>query len=105
MKCIFCGKRTKYREIVVTLQGGVPSKAWQCVTCKDYYLDPEATQKVLLLNKLQRGVSVKMGKLGNSIFFRFPADVVRLFNLKKGKEATARVVSNKGKLVFEISPN
>ncbi len=106
MNCVFCEKRTEYKEIVVTLQpGNIKCRAWKCMSCKEYYMDSGPVQQSVLLNKLQRGIKVKIGQLGNSAFFRFPADVTRLFNFKKGKEVTARVVSNKGKLIFEITPN
>ncbi len=106
MKCVFCGRNAVYREIYVTLQpGSIRAKAWKCMSCKEYYMESGAAQQSLLLNQLQRGIQVKIGQLGNSGFFRFPADVMRLFKLKKGQEVTARVVSNKGKFVLEITPN
>ena len=106
MKCVFCGKRTQYKEIVVTLQpGSIKCKAWKCMSCKEYYMDSGPVEQSLMLNQLQRGLKVKIGQLGNSEIFRFPTDIVKLLKLKKGGEVTAKVVTNNGKLVLEITPN
>ncbi len=38
-------------------------------------------------------------------FLLIPPALKRALKLKKGKEVTAKIVSNKGKLTFEITPN
>ncbi len=106
MKCFACERKSMFIEKYIFLEPGhIRCRSWECTRCGEAYLDSGPAQQSLLLNKLQRGLKVKIGQLGNSEIFRFPADVVKLLGLKKGGEVTARVISNKGKLVLEITPN
>ncbi len=97
MKCVNCGA-SRFTEERVSLAGGVSAKAWKCSKCGELVLEPKAAQKALLLNKLQRGVSVKIGVLGNSLVMRFPQELVRLLGLKKGSLVTVRPEGS-GKIV------
>ncbi len=89
MKCIRCDRK-KFFETTVRLFGGISAKAWECKNCGEAVLDPEATEKALLLNRLSKGINVKVGSLGNSLVMRFPAELVELIGLKKGSKVTVK---------------
>lgn len=83
MKCTSCGKKN-FVETRVSLAAGITAKGWKCNSCGEIILEPEATQKALLLNKLHHGVKVRVGLLGKSLVMRFPAKLAEAFDLKKG---------------------
>ena len=101
MKCISCGKK-RFVETRVSLAGGIQAKAWKCKNCGEMLLEPKATQKALLLNKLRRGVKVKVGVLGKSLMMRFPRELVQLIGIKKGSEM---VVSAEGSKKVVVTPS
>lgn len=88
MKCMVCGFSGKFVETTVSLAPGVRATAWKCGKCGEVVLEPEAAQKALLLNKLRHGVKVTIGRLGNSLVMRFPAEIAQLAGLKKGSKVT-----------------
>lgn len=87
MKCPTCGK-SRFTETTVRLAGGIRAQAFKCNACGELILEPKATQKALLLNKLSHGVRVTVGKLGNSLVIRFPAEITELAGLRKGQKLT-----------------
>ncbi len=63
---------------------GVKVRGWQCNKCDEGVLHPEDAQYYLVLNKLKRGIPVKIGELGNSLFFRIPKEIVDFYKIRKG---------------------
>lgn len=78
---------------------------WKCSKCGKTYLDSADAQKALLLNKLKKGVEVKVGQLGNSRVFRFPAKISQLLGLRAGAYVKATPKLQDGKMVLEIRPS
>ncbi len=90
-KCTKCSSLMKKRNLVVE---SINVRGWECIKCKDTVLHPKDAQKMLLLSKLKRGLSVKVGELGKSLIVRIPKEVVNLYNLSKGEQITMRAEGN-----------
>ena len=54
-KCTKCNSSMRKKSLVVE---GTNIRGWECVKCKDTVLHPEDAQKMLVLSKLKRGLSV-----------------------------------------------
>ena len=81
---------------------GFKVRCWECIKCKETLLHPEDAQKMLVFNKLRRGLSVKIGKLGSSLIIRFPKEVIDFYNVSKGEKITLKV-GNKKNLEMELN--
>ena len=90
-KCTKCNSSMKKKNLVVE---GTNVRGWECVKCKDAVLHPEDAQKMFLLSKLKRGLSVKIGELGKSLVVRIPKEVANLYKLSKGEQITMKAESN-----------
>ena len=81
--CDKCSIRMK--KTAMKLEG-FKVRAWQCPKCNDTLLHPEDTQRVLVFNKLRKGIPVKVGSLGRSLIMRIPKEVAVFYNISKGNE-------------------
>ena len=98
-KCTKCNSSMRKKSLVVE---GTNIRGWECVKCKDTVLHPEDAQKMLVLSKLKRGLSVKIGELGKSLVVRIPKEVAKLYKLSKGEQLTMKAESDT-KIELEIS--
>ena len=71
-KCTKCNSSMSKKTLVVE---GIKVRGWECSKCKDTVLHPEDAQKMLLISKLKRGLSVKIGALGSSLVVRIPKEI------------------------------
>ncbi len=69
---------------------GTKVRGWECPQCKETVLHPEDAQRMLLLNKLKKGITVKIGKLGESLIVRFPKEITEFYDIKKGEDVTLK---------------
>src|SRR3989338_11496766 len=89
--CTRCNSLMKKKNLIIE---GVSVRGWECLKCKDTVLHPEDAQRMLLVSKLRRGLSVKVGELGKSLVVRIPKDVAKLYNLSKGGQITMKAESD-----------
>lgn len=82
-----CG--TWMKKKLFTL-AGVRVRGWECPKCGESILHPEDTQYALVLNKLKRGIPVKVGELGNSLILRIPKEVADFYKIRKGGNLTLK---------------
>ncbi len=80
--CINCDAKMETTKLMIQ---GTPVRAWQCKKCKETVLYPEDAQKVLVLNKLRQGISVKVGKLGEALMVRLPKELTQFYRIEKGE--------------------
>ena len=78
-----CKAKTLMKRRVFTF-GGFKVRGWHCEKCGESILHPEDTQYVLVLNKLKRGIPVKIGELGNSLILRIPKEIADFYKIRKG---------------------
>ncbi len=98
----FCSAcNDKMSKTRVTIQG-VSVRAWECKKCKETLLHPEDAQKVLVLNKLRQGISVKVGKLGESLMVRLPKELTQFYRIEKGEDLILKG-ENESKFEVEVS--
>jgi len=76
-------------------------RGWECPKCKEGVLHTEDAQRMLVFNKLKKGLPIKVGELGHSLIMRFPKEVAQLFNLTKGEDIVLRANDQK-KLELDI---
>jgi hypothetical protein len=81
---------------------GRDARGWECTKCKDMVLHPEDAQRILLLSKVKKGVSVTVGELGNSFVVRIPKEIAEFYKLSKGEQITMKAES-RNKIELEIS--
>ena len=98
-ECTRCSSPMRKTHFVVE---GLKVRGWECSKCKDAVLHPEDAQRTLLLSKLKRGLSVKIGELGSSLVVRIPKEEAKLYKLSKGEHVTIRAESD-NKLELELS--
>lgn len=63
---------------------GMEVRGWVCRQCHETVLHPEDAQRMFLFNKLKRGISIKVGSLGNALIVRFPKAVAKFYGIEKG---------------------
>lgn len=97
--CHRCNTRMKRKTMQIE---GFKVRSWGCAKCGETVLHPEDAQKMLIFNKLKRGLLVKIGKLGSSLIIRFPKEFIDFYNINKGEKVTLKA-GNKEKLEIEIS--
>ncbi|MCK4589599.1 MAG: AbrB/MazE/SpoVT family DNA-binding domain-containing protein [Nanoarchaeota archaeon] len=85
--CTHCEIPMEKKKIIIE---GIEIRGWECSKCKETVLHSEDAQKMLFLNKLKRGIKVKIGELGQSLIIRFPKEVVDFYKIKKGEDLTLR---------------
>ena len=90
-KCTKCYSLMKKKNLVVE---GVNVRGWECTKCKDTVLHPQDAQRMLLLSKLKKGLSVKIGELGNSLVVRIPKEIAEHYKLFKGEQITVKAESD-----------
>lgn len=99
-KCISCNIKMKKKRLLVE---GMAVRGWQCGKCKEVVLYPEDAQKMFIFNKLKKGLSIKVGSLGQSLIMRFPKEVAKFYNISKGEDITLKA-ENLKKLELDIPP-
>lgn len=97
-RCTKCDSIMKKNIIVIE---GMHVRSWQCSRCKEIILHPEDAQKMLVLNKIKKGMPVKVGALGESLIMRFPKEVTEFYKIKKGEKIILKLGDSK-KLELEI---
>ena len=64
---------------------------WKC-SCGEIYYEPEQAQRILLLNKLKKGVmEAKLGRIKSNLILRLPKDLEQAFSLEKGENVLIQV--------------
>ncbi|RLE40044.1 hypothetical protein DRZ77_03115 [Candidatus Woesearchaeota archaeon] len=102
-ECFSCGGKMKKEKVRLRFGDSyVEVEGLRCENCGETLLDPEETQRILLLNKLLKAVRLKVGSLGKSLIIRLPADVRDFLGLAKGDEVVIRI-SGEEKLIMEKS--
>lgn len=66
--CIRCGLLMRAGSI--TLQG-IRVKSWRCPKDGEELIEPQGAERALVLNKLRRGIEVKVGELNGAPYVRF----------------------------------
>jgi YgiT-type zinc finger domain-containing protein len=101
-KCSVCGTKMEKEKVKVEFRGqSIEVDGIRCGKCGEVLLDPEQSQRLLLLNKLYTGIEAKVGSLGKSLMVRIPADVKKFLEIGKGDKL---VFTTDGKrLVLEKS--
>lgn len=97
-QCTTCSKEMKKKMFKME---GINIRGWECPQCKDSVLHPEDAQHMFLLNKLKKGLLIKIGALGNSLVVRIPKEIENLYKLSKGEQITMKMDSMK-KIGIEI---
>lgn len=80
---------------------GIKVRGWECNECSESILHPDDAQKVFVLNKLKRGITIKVGELGNSLIMRIPKEIAEFYKISKG-EALKLKAENQKKIEIEI---
>ena len=70
-------------------------RGWECVKCDEVILHPEDSQRMLALNKLKKGLPVKIGELGNSLVVRIPKELAAMYKMAKGGEIMLKAHDDK----------
>lgn len=91
-RCTNCNAVMKKKQMTIE---GVRVRAWECKKCKEMVLHPEDAQKMLVFNKLKKGILVKVGSLGEALIMRFPKEVAQFYKITKGEEITLKAESQK----------
>lgn len=92
-KCFKCNSIVNTKKRVFNIIG-FKVRGWKCPKCKEEYYEGDDINKVLVYNKLKKGIPVKVGVLGSSLVMRIPKEVSETFNIKKGKEVVLKVKDN-----------
>lgn len=82
-KCTNCNIIMKKKKLVVE---GIDVRGWECPKCKETVLHPEDAQRMFVFNKLKRGLSIRIGSLGQSLIMRIPKEVAEFYNITKGED-------------------
>ncbi|MBI3032561.1 AbrB/MazE/SpoVT family DNA-binding domain-containing protein [Candidatus Woesearchaeota archaeon] len=89
MKCQTCNKQMKYKTNLrfnqYTLRG------YKC-SCGEEYYHPEDTQRVLMMNKLQKqAIKAKLGRIRSNLILRLPKDVETALNFHEGEKVILKI--------------
>ena len=82
--------------------GGVEVRGWECEKCGESDIHGKDAQKVLVLNKLKKGIPVKVGELGESLIIRFPKELAEYYNIEKGESLVLKAETDK-KIEIDVS--
>ena len=99
IKCQKCSKPMEKRTVKIE---GESVRAWRCSRCNEEILHPEDAQRVLLKNKLKRGIAVKIGKVGRRLVVTIPKEIAEFLSMEKGCTVVARIADER-KVVFELA--
>src|SRR3989338_2263249 len=97
-KCTSCNLEMKKK---IFRMEGINIRGWECPSCHDSVLHPEDAQQMFLLNKLKKGLSIKIGSLGNNLVLRITKEIENLYKLSKGEQITMKI-ENGRKLELEM---
>jgi hypothetical protein len=75
--------------------GGAVIRGWECPKCNETALDPDDSQRLLLLNKLKKGLPIKVGALGTALIMRIPKEIQDFYKITKGENVTIKAESSK----------
>lgn len=98
-KCINCNVIMKKKELIVE---NIKVRGWECPKCNDTILHPEDAQKMFIFNKLRKGLSVKVGTLGQSLIIRLPKEAAEFYAITKGKSIILKA-EDFNKLELDVS--
>ena len=90
--CTKFGHQMKRKTLTME---GTNVRVWECAKCDEVILHPEDAQRMLVLNKLKNGLSVKIGELGNSLVVRIPKELAVMYKMTKGGEIRLKAHDNK----------
>ncbi len=92
-----CGKIAKpVKELKFN---GHTLSGWKC-SCGEIYYEPEAAQRILLLNKLKKKkFHLKLSQVRSNLVLRIPKQVGEVLKLKKGSEVEFSLKN--GKIIIE----
>ncbi len=97
MKCQECFKKMNFVKDIDF--NGSKIDGYRC-SCGEVYFDPEQAQRVLLMNKLQKGlVKAKLGRIRSNLILRLPKDIETALQLEQGEEVTLKIESGGIKIV------
>lgn len=91
-RCTKCNSVMKQKQFSIE---GANVRGWECTKCHETALHPEDAQRTLLLNKLKRGLAVKIGRLGKSLVVRIPKEMAQLYKLSKGENVMVKAGTEK----------
>ncbi|MFH0837362.1 MAG: hypothetical protein V1870_04490, partial [Candidatus Aenigmatarchaeota archaeon] len=86
-RCMKCNSLMRKKEMKIE---GMQIRAWKCKQCDEIILHTEDAQKMLVFNKLKKGIPVKIGALGEALIMRFPKEIADFYNITKGEEITLK---------------
>lgn len=98
-KCINCDVVMKKKKLVVEK---ISVRGWECPKCKETVLHPEDAQRMFIFNKLRKGLSIKVGTLGQSLIMRFPKEVAEFYKINKGEDIILKA-EDFNKLELDVS--
>lgn len=98
LKCADCGTWVAPTFLNINK---IRVRGWRCPKCGMEILYEADAEPLLVLNKLKRGVSAKLGKVGNSLVVRVPKEFVNFFNLEKGGKVLLKA-QDKKKIAIEV---
>lgn len=97
MKCQKCSKKMNFVKDIDF--NGSKIDGYQC-SCGEVYFDPEQAQRVLLINKLQKGlVKAKLGRIRSNLILRLPKDIETALQLEQGEEVLLKIEKDGIKIV------
>jgi ribosomal protein L37AE/L43A len=99
IKCPKCSKPMEKRAVKID---GDSVRSWRCSRCDEELLHPGDAQKVLLKNKLKRGIAVKIGKVGRRLVVTIPKEIAEFLSMEKGRTVVAKIADER-KVTFELA--
>ncbi|MBI2584061.1 MAG: AbrB/MazE/SpoVT family DNA-binding domain-containing protein [Candidatus Aenigmarchaeota archaeon] len=87
-----CGEKMHKKKFVLE---GIEVRGWECRKCGEADLHGADAQKVLVLNKLKKGIPVKVGELGESLIIRFPKELAEYYKIEKGESLILKAENDK----------
>ena len=96
-KCPQC--KSEMRKVLFDISYGVNVESLHCDKCEFNITKDNKLKRALDSLKEQMSKEIKVIKIGTGLGVRFPNEVVRSFNLKKGKEVVLKPELDGVKLV------
>lgn len=90
-KCLKC--KVMMKNEIFNIKG-FKVRGYKCPKCKDEVYFGDDLNKVLVYNKLKKGIPVKVGVLGSSLVMRIPKEVSEALDIKKGRKVVLKIKDN-----------
>jgi len=97
MECPEC--KSKMKKVKFEVGYGIEVDSLHCDKCGFNITDDSVLNKALVNLRNQMAKEVKIIEIGTGLGIRFPNEIVRSFNLKRGKEIMVKPESDGLKLV------